>query len=409
MIEVDEARSFVLERLTPLPSVRVTLEEGLGCVASEPIVATEPVPGFRNSSMDGYAVRAADTADGPVRLRVVGTVLAGDVPERRLEAGEAIRIMTGAPIPDGADAVCMIEETTDDPSDHSVLISRVLEEGQFVRFPGDDVAVGQVLIATGSVVTGAQIGVLAGQGLSSISVHRRPRVGVLSTGDELASSGEALAKGKIRDSNRPMLLALLRESGFTPIDLGIACDDIDDITARLSQGVIECDAVIATGGVSVGDVDFVKSVLADICEGTARWMQVAMRPGKPFAFGNAGHGSTPVFGLPGNPVSTRVSFEMFVRPALRRLAGHRMLERTTINMVLDCPLARKPDGKLHLVHVDSRIHPDGRMHIESASRHGSHLLSAVAKANALAMIPDGDGFEPGDIVRTLLLDDEANN
>jgi molybdenum cofactor synthesis domain-containing protein len=409
VIELDEARSFVLERLTPLPSVRVSLEEALGCVASEPIVSTESVPGFRNSAMDGYALRAADTADGPVRLRVIGIVLAGDVPERHLETGEAMRIMTGALVPEGADAVCMIEETTDDPSDHSVLISRVLEAGQFVRLPGDDVEVGQPLIGRGSVVTGAQIGVLASQGLSSISVHRRPRVGVLSTGDELSGSDGILAKGKIRDSNRPMLLALLRESGFTPINLGIAGDNVEEITALLSRGVHECDAVIATGGVSVGDVDFVKSVLADICEGTARWMQVAMRPGKPFAFGTAGQGATPIFGLPGNPVSTRVSFEMFVRPALRRLAGHRKLERTAINMVLDCPMPRKPDGKLHLVHVDSRIHDDGRMHIESASRHGSHLLNAVAKANALAMIPDGEGFETGDVVRTLLLDDEAND
>jgi molybdopterin molybdotransferase len=403
VIEVDDARGFVLERLTPLESVRVTLEEGLDCVASEPIVATEPVPGFRNSSMDGYAVRAVDTVDGPVRLRIVGTVLAGDVPERRLEAGEAMRIMTGAPIPDGANAVCMIEETTDNPKDHTVLISRILEEGQFVRFPGDDVAVGQLLLAAGTLVTGAQIGVLASQGLSSISVHRRPRVGVLSTGDELSGSGGKLVKGKIRDVNRPMLLALLRESGFTPIDLGIAHDDIEEITALVRRAVDECDAVIATGGVSVGDVDFVKSVLADICEGTARWMQVAMRPGKPFAFGTAGNGATPVFGLPGNPVSTRVSFEMFVRPALRRLAGHRILERTAINMVLDCPLPRKPDGKLHLVHVNSRMHPEGRRHIESASRQGSHLLSAVAGANALAMVPDGDGLEAGDIVRAILL------
>jgi molybdopterin molybdotransferase len=409
VIELDEARSFVLERLTPLPSVRVSLEEALGCVASEPIVATESVPGFRNSAMDGYALRAADTADGPVQLRVVGVVLAGEVHEHQLETGEAMRIMTGAPVPEGADAVCMIEEATDDPSDHSVLISRVLEAGQFVRLPGDDVEVGQRLIARGSVVTGAQTGVLASQGLSSISVHRRPLVGVLSTGDELSGDGGILAKGKIRDSNRPMLLALLRESGFTPINLGIAGDNIEEITALLSRGVHECDAVVATGGVSVGDVDFVKSVLADICEGTARWMQVAMRPGKPFAFGTAGQGSTPIFGLPGNPVSTRVSFEMFVRPALRRLAGHRKLERTAINMVLDCPMPRKPDGKLHLVHVDSRIHDDGRMHIESASRHGSHLLNAVAKANALAMIPDGEGFEPGDVVRTLLLDDEASD
>jgi molybdenum cofactor synthesis domain-containing protein len=231
----------------------------------------------------------------------------------------------------------------------------------------------------------------------------------MSTGDELAGPGSSLSFGQIRDANRPMLLALLRQSGFTPVDLGIASDDEQVITKRLQLGVDECDAVIATGGVSVGDVDFVKTVLAEIYAGKARWMQVAMRPGKPFAFGTAGERGTPIFGLPGNPVSTRVSFEMFVRPALRRLAGHRVLERPTVNMVLDCPMARKPDGKLHLVHVTSRFHDDGRMHIEGASRQGSHLLSAVAGPNALAMIPDGDGFAPGDVARAMILDHETGD
>jgi molybdenum cofactor synthesis domain-containing protein len=409
VISVSEAQTFVLETLTPLSPVDRALEEALGCVAAEQIIATEPVPGFKNSSMDGYALRAADTSEGSVRLRVIGTVLAGDAPDQQLQEGEAVRIMTGAPIPDGADAVCMIEETTVDPDGQTVLIARTIDVGQSVRQPGEDIAVGQLLIKVGRELGGGQIGVLASQGCASVSVHPRPRVGVMSTGDELAGPGSSLSFGQIRDANRPMLLALLRQSGFTPVDLGIASDDEQVITKRLQLGVDECDAVIATGGVSVGDVDFVKTVLAEIYAGKARWMQVAMRPGKPFAFGTAGERGTPIFGLPGNPVSTRVSFEMFVRPALRRLAGHRVLERPTVNMVLDCPMARKPDGKLHLVHVTSRFHDDGRMHIEGASRQGSHLLSAVAGANALAMIPDGAGFAPGDVARAMILDHETGD
>ena len=409
MISVSDAQTFVLETLTPLSPVDRTLEEALGCVAAEQIIATEPVPGFKNSSMDGYALRAVDTSEGSVRLRVIGTILAGDAPDQQLQEDEAVRIMTGAPIPDGADAVCMIEETTVDPDGQTVLIARTIDVGQSVRQPGEDIALGQLLIEVGRELGGAQIGVLASQGCASVSVHPRPRVGVMSTGDELAGPGSSLSFGKIRDANRPMLLALLRQSGFTPVDLGIASDDEQEITKRLQLGVDECDAVIATGGVSVGDVDFVKTVLAEICAGKARWMQVAMRPGKPFAFGTAGERGTPIFGLPGNPVSTRVSFEMFVRPALRRLAGHRVLDRPTVNMVLDCPMARKPDGKLHLVHVTSRFHDDGRMHIEVASRQGSHLLSAVAGANALAMIPDGDGFAPGNVARAMILDHETGD
>jgi molybdenum cofactor synthesis domain-containing protein len=201
-----------------------------------------------------------------------------------------------------------------------------------------------------------------------------------------------------------MLLALLRHSGFIAIDLGISGDDPTQITKALQQGLESCDVVVATGGVSVGDVDYVKTVLAEICEGRARWMQVAIRPGKPFAYGVAGPNARPVFGLAGNPVSTRIGFEMFVRPALRFLAGQQVLERPTFNMVLDCPLERSRDGKLHLVHVVSRLNNDGQWHIESAARHGSHLLNTVASANAIAMLPDGDGFKVGQTVRTLLLD-----
>jgi molybdopterin molybdotransferase len=409
VIEVGEARGFVLATLGALAPVKLTLADALGCVAGERVVATEPVPGFKNSSMDGYALRAQNTSPGSVRLKVTGTVLAGQVEQRPLLAGEAMRIMTGAAIPDGADAVCMIEETTVDLDAGTVQIHPVISPGQLVRHPGDDVAVGQLLIDSGSELNGTQIGVLASQGLTSLMVHPRPRVGVLSTGDELAGPGGELAYGQVRDVNRPMLLALLRQSGFTPVDLGIARDREGEIAQRLQQGVDECDAVVATGGVSVGDVDFVKTMLAQICSDKARWMQVAMRPGKPFAFGTADPRGTPIFGLPGNPVSTRVSFEMFVRPALRRLAGHQLLERPIVNMVLDCEMTRKIDGKLHLVHVVSRVSDDGRHHIVSAPRQGSHLLSAVADANAIAMIPDGDGLVRGDLARAMILNSDFSH
>lgn len=404
MIPLDEAQDYVRGTLVALEPVESPLDEALGCVTSERVIAREPVPSFDNSSMDGYALRAADTANAPVQLRVIGTILAGDDTKWRLGEGEALRIMTGAPMPEGADSVCMIEETSDDASGRSVVIGRTLSAGDFVRHPGDDIGVGQVLVESGVELAGAQIGVLASQGFETVRVSPRPRVGVLSTGNELSGPGGTLGTGKIRDINRPMLLALLHHSGFATTDLGISGDDPTHIAAALQRGLESCDAVVATGGVSVGDVDYVKTVLAEICEGRARWMQVAIRPGKPFAYGVAGPHARPIFGLAGNPVSTRIGFEMFVRPALRFLAGQQVLERPTLNMVLDCPLERSRDSKLHLVHVVSRLHSDGQWHIESAARHGSHLLNAVANANAIAMVPDGDGFKVGQTVRALLLD-----
>lgn len=408
VITLSEAQDYVRATLVALRPVDVALEEALGCVTSERIIAREPVPGFDNSSMDGYALRAADTVVAPVQLRVTGAIYAGDPSSSRLSAGEAMRIMTGAPLPLGADSVCMIEEANDNASGHTVVIGRTIKVGEFVRHPGDDIGVGQVLLEPGVVLNGAQIGVLASQGLESVRVHPRPRVGVLSTGNELSGPGFALGAGKIRDTNRPMLLALLRESGFTAVDLGISGDDPAEIAAALRRGVDGCDAVVASGGVSVGDLDYVKTVLKDICEGRARWMQVAIRPGKPFAYGIAGRNATPIFGLAGNPVSTRVGFEMFVRPALCYLAGRQEVQRPTITMVLDCPMERSRDAKLHLVHAVSRLHDDGQWHVESAARPGSHLLNAVASANAIVMLPDGEGVGIGGNVSALLLDLNAS-
>ncbi|HEY5111768.1 MAG TPA: gephyrin-like molybdotransferase Glp [Acidimicrobiales bacterium] len=403
MISYDEARRFVLANLKPLAPKEIELNDALGLVAARIVSAREPSPRFANSSMDGFALRANDAAGGEVRLKIVDTIFAGDVATRPLKSGEAARIMTGAPIPEGADSVCMREEATVDPAGVTVLIQRTVTPGEFVRFVGDDVAVGQELVGIGSVMGPALLGVLASQGIETVFAHPRPRVGVLSTGNELSDSTDELGAGKIRDANRPSLLASLAQSGFSPVDLGIAGDTPGEITDAFERGVRNCDAIISTGGVSVGDADFVKSVLADLLGESARSMQVAIKPGKPFAFAVAPSG-VPFFGLAGNPVSTLVGFELFVRPALRLLAGQRELDRPTVTMILDCPLPRRRDGKLHLIHVTARAHHDGRLHVTSVARQASHLLNAIADANAIAVVPDGDGFDTGQEVEAMIID-----
>lgn len=403
MISLGEARQFVLRGLNPLAPTQLSLEDALGCVAAEVVTAREPSPRFANSAMDGFALRAVDTEGGSVRLRITDAIFAGGFASTHVGQGEAMRIMTGAPMPEGADSVTMREEATVDSDGSTVLIQRAARPGEFVRLVGEDITVGQALVRPGDHLGPALLGVLASQGVTSVHAHPRPRVGVLSTGNELSDASGELAPSKIRDSNRPSLLASLSQSGFTPVDLGIVGDTPDEIGAGFQRGVIECDAIISTGGVSVGDADFVKSVLAELCGENASSMQVAIRPGKPFAFGVAPDG-TPFFGLAGNPVSTLVGFELFVRPALRLLAGFKELDRPTINMVLDCPMPRRRDGKLHLVHVVARVQDDGRVHIESAARQASHLLRAITETNAIAMVPDGDGFDVGQMVPAMILD-----
>lgn len=405
MIAYDDAREFVLSMLAPLAPLPYELVDALGCVAAEGVIAREAVPGFANSSMDGYALRSIDTEAAPVRLRVVGTTLAGAAPAAVLAPGDAQRIMTGAPIPPGADSVCMIEEVTVEDDGHFVEIARIVPAGENVRLPGDDVAVGDELLRVGEVLRPPRLGVLAGQGLSSVLVFPRPRVGVVSTGNELADAASALGPGQIRDTNRPLLKAMLHESGYEAIDLGVALDDEAATRALLAAGASSCDAVISTGGVSVGDVDHVKAAILQLGGARARWMQVAIKPGKPFAFGVTGEG-TPLFGLPGNPVSTRVSFELFVRPALRRLAGHHVLDRPHFKAILDTALSRKDDGKLHVLHAHVVLGDDERLHVARVVREGSHLLRGIADANALVMLASSSPLERGGDVDVVVLDTE---
>jgi molybdopterin molybdotransferase len=404
MIPLDEAQRFVLGLCSPLPPVELPLDGALGCVLSATVVATEQVPSFANSSMDGYAVRADDTSGAPVRLSVIGSVMAGHPLELTVDRGQAVRIMTGAPVPLGADAVCMVEETETASDGHSVVIGRELQPGTFVRQPGRDVDIGDVISPAGTVLTPAHLGVLANQGAVSVKVHPRPRVGVLSTGDELFSGTGPLPPGKIRDANRRTLLALVRREGWDGVDLGIVGDDESSLVELLSSAASTCDAIMTSGGVSVGDLDLVRVVLEKLSAGKMRWMQVAIRPAKPFAFGVLADSATPVFGLPGNPVSAMVSFELFVRPALRRLGGHRVLHRSIVSATADVDLPREADGKLHLLRAHVRLDGPASWRVRTTSGQESHQLHSMSEANSLVLLPDGTGVHAGVPVSVLLTD-----
>jgi molybdenum cofactor synthesis domain-containing protein len=404
MIPLDEAQRFVFGLCSPLPPVELALDDALGCVLSEAVVATEQVPSFANSSMDGYAVRADDTSGAPVSLAVIGSVMAGHPLDKAVGPGQAARIMTGAPLPLGADAVCMIEEAETASDGRHVVIGCELQPGTFVRQPGRDVAVGDVIAAAGTVLAPAHLGVIANQGTLRVRVHRRPRVGVLSTGDELFSGTGPLPPGKIRDANRHTLLALLRREGWDGVDLGMVGDDESALVESLSSAASRCDAIMTSGGVSVGDLDLVRVVLEKLSAGKMRWMQVAIRPAKPLAFGVLGDSATPVFGLPGNPVSAMVSFELFVRPALRRLGGHLVLHRPIVSAIADADLRREADGKLHLLRAHVRLDGPASWRVRTTAGQESHQLHSMSEANSLILLPDGTGVHAGEPIDVLLID-----
>lgn len=399
MISLEEARAFVLDGCARLPAEPTPLSEALGLVTAEPVVSTQAVPPFANTAMDGYALRSGDTAGAPVTLTVVGTIAAGSPPDIPVGEGEAVRIMTGAPIPPGADAVVMVERTQAAEDGGTVVILQSAEPGDHIRPPGEDVAVGQEVFAAGSVLTAGHLGVLASIGTYRLPVWKRPRVGVLSTGDELVDDERDLQPGQIRDSNRRTLLGLVQQTDCMYVDLGVVKDDEAAITDAIERGVAECDALITSGGVSVGDFDFVKLVLDKL--GDMRWMQVAIKPAKPLAFGVVG--GKPVFGLPGNPVSSMVSFELFARPGLRTLLGDPNPVRRAIKGVAGEPFRRRPDGKTHFVRVAAQFADDGRVHVRSSGGQASNLLRSMALANALAVLPDGDGVDENEDVEVLLL------
>jgi len=400
MIPLEEAREFVVDRCRVMPGVATTYLDTVGRVLADDVVAGEDVPPYANTAMDGFAVRSADVVSVPVELAVVGTIAAGDDSSLRCEPGTAIRIMTGAVIPDGADAIVMLEDT-ESPAPNTVVVRRAVGAGTSVRPVGDDVRAGDVVFRAGTVVSPAGAGVLASINARSVLAHPRARVALVSTGDELVVDGSPLRRGQIRESNLTSLHNVLLREGCEVVNLGIVADDEAVLEQVLRDAARRCDAIVTSGGVSVGDFDVVKAVLSRIA--TMRWMQLAIKPAKPFAFGelavtdDTGSSRTvPVFGLPGNPVSSLISFELLARPALRKMMGHRHeIERPTIRAVADTALRRKVDGKVHYMRVFAEHGEDGRIHVRDAGPQGSHQLAATALANALAVVPDGTGVDPG--------------
>jgi molybdenum cofactor synthesis domain-containing protein len=414
VVPLDEAIAHVLARCEPLAPVAVPALAASGLVLAADVVAAEAVPPFANTAMDGYALHAADTVGAPVVLPVVAEVAAGHPATRALAPGEAMRIFTGAPLPEGADAVVMVERTERLDDGRAVRVDVAVEPGTHLRAAGEDLKPGERLFGAGDEVTPARLGVLASLGVDEVVAHPRPRVGVLSTGDELVSGPSPLAPGQIRDSNRPTLLALVAQAGFEAVDLGWAPDDEAAIAATIERGAAGCDAVLSSGGVSMGDIDLVRVVLDRL--GDMRWMQVAIRPAKPLAFGlvpGPGDRQVPVFGLPGNPVSSMVSFALFARPGLRRLAGHGdgRLHLPRLAAVAAEPLARRPDGKTHFVRVVATVDAaaGGVLRVRSSGGQGSHQLGAMARADGLAVLPDGDGIDVGDPVEVLLLSEPSTS
>ncbi|MBI2776679.1 MAG: molybdopterin molybdotransferase MoeA [Chloroflexi bacterium] len=401
--------------------------DALGRVAAEDAVAATDLPPWDNAAMDGYAIRAVDVAAAtestPVRLEVIGDVAAGAAPGVEVRRGTAVRIATGARIPTGADAVVQVELTT--PADASgaalgprgrdatgplpaaCLVHRAMAAGASIRRRGSDLRAGTTVVRSGTAITPAVVAVAAGAGLEHLLVHRRPVVGVLATGDELRSAGTPLGESGIPDANGPALMALVEDAGGDPRNLGIAKDRLDDVKARVSAGLAgQPDAIIVSGGVSVGPYDHVRTAFE--AYGTIDLWRVAIQPGKPFAFGTAPRpgGGPPVllFGLPGNPVSTFVTFELFVRPALRKLAG---LERTgrLVDRAVLLDETPKGEGRRAFVRVvaerdaaGSPVRDDrGRARVRLAGGtggQGSHVLSALAAAEALAIIPEAVDVHP---------------
>jgi molybdopterin molybdotransferase len=408
MLDVDAALRHVLTAFTPLESVSVPLLDGANLVLAADVVARDDVPPFRNSAMDGYAVRAADTAyaswSAPSRLPVAAYVAAGqrDVPQ--LRAGEAIRIMTGAPLPVGADAVVRFEETDESRSAgksgrDTVLVYRAVRPCDNVREAGEDIARGSPVARRGHALRPADLGLIASVGEPSVRVHRRPVVAILSTGNEVMAPGQNMRPGAIRDSNSFVIGALARSWGADVRLIGIARDTVADLTGRLAEAR-DVDLMVTSGGVSLGDYDLVKDVLE--AEGEIAIWQVRMKPGKPLAFGHIG--DTPLLGLPGNPVAAAVSFVIFGRPAIRKMLGHQAIEPRMVEVVT----ADAIDNRGHRRHyVRVRLEPakSGPALARIAGEQGAGVLSSLAAADALMIVPEEtERVQPGTCLRAILLD-----
>ncbi|MGZ8606298.1 MAG: molybdopterin molybdotransferase MoeA [Actinomycetota bacterium] len=383
LVPVEEARERVLSQIKPLQPLELPLQEAEGCVLAQDVVASADIPDFASSAMDGFAVRSSDVAGAkpaaPVELRVVGRALIGQRPEATVGGGESVRIATGAPIPAGADAIVPIEscEVVGD----TVRILAASPEGKHIRPTGEDVKGGEVLLPAGRRLGAPELGLLATAGFSHPLVHPRPRVVVLSTGDELISPGQTPEYGQLRDSNAYLLFGALREAGAVPMMAGIVRDEVDELKDRVLSHLVQADAFISSGGVSVGERDVVKA--AFFKRGELDFYKVAMQPGMPQGFGHIE--GKPFFGLPGNPVSVFVSFEIFIRPALRKMMGRRQIFRPEITARLDADVSG-PVGKTQFARVRVKRTKQGWIATPTGGR-GSNLIATVSRANGLAIVP----------------------
>ena len=385
LVPFEQARAGVLERVAPLPAREVGLGDALGCVLAADVAAAEDLPPFANSAMDGFAVRAADLTgagqDRPVALKIAGEVFAGTGRLPTVEPGAAARIMTGGAVPPGADTVVPVEQASVEGD--TVLVRVDPGARGFVREAGEDVRAGTVVLERGRVLDPAAIGMLASVGRRQVPVHPRPRVAVVSTGDELVDPGDPLGPGQIRDSNSWLLAAQVRAAGMEAFRCGRLRDDPEALRRGFALAAADGDLVLTSGGVSVGERDYTKQVLATL--GDVRSFRVAMQPGMPQAFGLAA--GTPLYGLPGNPVSCFVVFETLVRPALRRLAGHAddRLDRPRVVARLAGEV-RSPAGKVSFLRVRLAVGDDG-LEARLTGNQGSGVLSSAVAADGLAVVP----------------------
>ena len=399
MRTVDEHLAEVMSVVGPLSPLEVGLLDAHGCVLAEDVVAPAPLPGFDNSAMDGYAVQVANLERLPAVLPVVGDIAAGPASSLRVQPGLCVRIMTGALMPAGADAVVPLEWT--DGGVAQVRIDRRPDVGGYVRRAGEDVVAGETVLTPGTYLGSSQVGLAAAVGRGRLLVRPRPRVVVVSTGSELVEPGFPLGPGQLHDSNSLALTTACIEAGAIAYRVGIVPDDGRRLLASLEDQLVRADVLVTSGGVSVGAYDVVKEVLSRI--GTVGFHKVAMQPGMPQGFGTIGPDSTPVFGLPGNPVSAMVSFEAFVRPALRRMLGDEQTARPSVSAISTADL-RSPAGKRSFLRVWLEWR-DGAYVASPVSGTGSHLLAGMARANALAVIPeDVEGIQAGNAVHVLLLE-----
>jgi len=401
MRSVAEHLAAVLEGIEPLEPIDVPLLDAVGLTLASDVVAPWPLPAFDNSSMDGYAVRAADVAtaspESPVVLAVLGDVAAGSSASDVVAPGTVLRIMTGAPMPEGADAVVPVEHT--DGGVERVSITASVAPGTFIRRAGEDVAAGTVVQRVGDVVTEQSIAVLASVGCAHVHVVRRPHVVVISTGDELVEAGHPLAYGQIVDSNGLMLVALARAAGASAWRTPHSHDDDEEFRGLLDAALRNADLVVTSGGVSMGAFDTVKAVLS--ASGEAEFVKVAQQPGMPQGSGRLGEQGIPIVALPGNPVSSFVSFELYVRPLVRRLLGRSELSRPTEPAILLEPID-SPPGKAQYVRGILEIAADGVRSVRPVGRQGSHVMGGLASAQALVVIPpEVARVEAGAIVAVL--------